>query len=113
MLQDLSYGRLENEFYNREPQPEDPVLCFQNQQILLKRDEQGGISLPTVAEAEICVSGSPSWFAEGFRYVFRMQGNNYFLWLGELEENNCNGYCLEPIRLLRYQGLPCSGALQC
>ena len=112
MLQDLSFGKLENEFYNLEPQPEDFLLCFQNHQILLKHGENGAISIPTVAEAEVWTTDWHSWSDKGFRYVFRMQGNNYFLWLGDLEETGCDGYCLEPIRMLRYQGLDdlCFGA---
>lgn len=105
MLQDLSFGRLENEFYNLAPQPGDFVLCFQNHQILLKHEDDDKISIPTAAEAEAWAVGWHSWSEEGFRYVFRMQGNNYFLWLGDLETGNCGGCSLEPIRMLRYQGL--------
>ena len=49
MMQDLSFGKLENEFHNQQPQPEDLVICFQNQQILLHRAEDNSISFPTVA----------------------------------------------------------------
>ena len=112
MLQDLSFGKLENEFYNLEPQPEDFLLCFQNHQILLKQQENASVSIPTVAEAEAWTTDWHSWSPEGFRYVFRMQGSNYFLWLGDLQEKEYDGYRLEPIRMLRYQGLDdlCFGA---
>lgn len=105
MLQDLSYGRLENEFCNAAPQPGDVVICFQDQQVLLNRQEDNKISFPTVAEVEAWSSTWQNWFAEGLRYVFRMQDKNYFLWLGELTEKEYGTYRLEPIRLLRYKGL--------
>jgi len=112
MLQDLSYGRLENEFRNIAPQPEDFVICFQNQQILLKRAEDNEISVPTVTEAESWIPQWNHWFEEGLRYVFRMQDQNFFLWLGDLEEKEYGAYGFEPIRLLRYKGLSdlCFGA---
>lgn len=105
MVQDLAFGKLENEFHNLTPQPEDFVICFQNQQILLKREEDNHFLCPTVAELESWCSHCRTWFAEGFRYVFRMQEKNYFLWLGDLEESFCEGYCFESIRLLRYKGI--------
>jgi len=104
MLQDLSFGKLENEFYNLPPQPEDIAICFQNQQILVKR-EDNQIIFPTVAEAEVWTSNWKNWFAEGLRYVFRMQEKNYFLWLGDVEAPADERYCFEPIRMLRYQGM--------
>ena len=88
MLQDLSYGRLENEFQNIAPRPDDFVICFQNHRILMKRDKDNTVSFPAFAEAETWAGDWQNWFAEGFRYVFRMQEKNYFLWLGDLEEKD-------------------------
>ena len=112
MLQDLSFGRLENEFHNIAPQPEDFVICFQNQQILLKRTEENEISVPTVGEAESWIPEWSQWFDEGLRYVFRMQEKNYFLWLGDLEDKDYGDYRFESIRMLRYKGISdlCFGA---
>ena len=81
MMQDLSYGRLENEFRNLQPGSDDLVICFQNHQILLKREEDNRLSLPTVAEVTPWTGNWRPWFSEGMRYVFRMQDQNYFLWL--------------------------------
>ena len=105
MLQDLSYGKLENEFHNLQPGAEDLLICFQNNQILLKREEDNTILLPTIGEAEVWAGEWKSWFAEGFRYVFRMQEKNYFLWLGDLEETQYGAYSFEPMRMLRYKGV--------
>ena len=98
MLQDLDFGRLENEFHNIQPQTGDTVICFQKQQILLK---QGADVFPTYAEVSGWVSDRQGWFADGFRYVFRMQDQNYFLWLGELEERDYGSFHFVPVRTLR------------
>ena len=105
MMQDLSFGKLENEFRNQPPQPEDLVICFQNQQILLHRAEDNSISFPRVAELDPWTETWKPWFAEGFRYVFRMQEKNYFLWLGDVPEQEYGAYSFEPMRMLRYKGI--------
>ena len=105
MLQDLSYGRLENEFYNIAPKEEDFVICFQKNQIFLKREGDDRFLIPTVGEVSPLAENWKTWFDEGFRYVFRMQGKNYFLWLGDLTEELWEEYALEPIRMLRYKGV--------
>jgi len=103
MLQDLSFGRLENEFHDIAPQPEDYVICFRNNKILFRREAGDTIAFPTVEEVEVWATGWNRWFTEGLRYVFRMQEKNYFLWLGDVEENFCESYSFEPIRMLRYK----------
>ena len=105
MMQDLSFGKLENEFHNQQPQPEDLVICFQNQQILLHRAEDNSISFPTVAELVPWMENWQPWFAEGLRYVFRMQDQNYFLWLGDIPEQEYGAYNFEAMRMLRYKGI--------
>lgn len=105
MLQDLTYGRLENEFYDLKPRQEDLVICFRNNHVLLKQVAEDHYLLPTASEMFPLTEHWHSWFAEGFRYVFRIQETNFFLWLGEVNEEDCGAYCFEPIRLLRYKGV--------
>lgn len=105
MLQDLSVGRLENEFYNLQPGSEDLVICFQNNQVLLKKGEDGQYLLPTVGEVSALSEDWQRWFPEGFRYVFRIAQTNFFLWLGYTDAEDCGIFCFEPIRLLRYKGV--------
>jgi NAD+ diphosphatase len=85
MLQDLTYGRLENEFYDRKETDEDLVICIQNHQILLKRMGEFQVSYPTVAEVRNWSEENKwnSWREAQFQYVFRMQDVNYFLWMGD------------------------------
>ena len=90
MLQDLEYGRLENEFRNQPPMAEDIVICFQNQQILLKQGSED--VFPTFEEVSALAENWTNWYEQGFRYVFRMQEQNYFLWLGDLAEGEYGDY---------------------
>ena len=73
MLQDLAYGRLENEYRPVPPREGDLVLCFRGQDVLLHRSEENTLTLPTVAlfpGAEL-------------RYAFRLHDRGYYLLFGE------------------------------
>ena len=85
MLQDLPFGRLENEFRNLHPEKDDIVVCFRNNDVLLKRGEFDALSLPTCAEVGewAYTNNWEHWNEEAFQYVFRMQDVNYFIWMGE------------------------------
>ena len=48
MLQDMEFGRLENEFRNITANPEDIILCFRDGQVLLRRDGDDSLTLPTL-----------------------------------------------------------------
>lgn len=101
MLQDLTSGRLENEFRNLQPQAEDIVLCFQNQQMLLKSSGHGIADFPTYSEVSRWANKWSNWFTAGFRYVFRMQDQNYFVWLGSLAEEEYGDFRFAPVRSFR------------
>ncbi len=103
MLQDLPYGRLENEFRSLLPQKEDIVICFQNQQILLNHGSDN--VFPSYSEVSQWAEGWTNWFADGFRYVFRLENRNYFLWLGDIKEGEYTDYGFVPVRMLR-ESLP-------
>ena len=105
MLQDLSVGQLENAFSNLKPQADDLVICFRNNQLLLKCGEDNSYQIPTIGELSALPEHGQSWFAEGFQYVFRICEKNFFLWLGDLEEGVEEIFRFEPIRLLRYKGM--------
>ena len=90
MLQDLDAGRLENEFQNITAQAEDRILCFQDGQILLHRSQDDSLTLPTLAQ--MGGFGNP-------RYLFRMHGQNYFLWTTDAPI--VPDFTYEPTRQLR------------
>jgi NAD+ diphosphatase len=100
MLQELTYGRLENEFYNRKPEENDLVICVKKNQILLKREDEFKITYPNVAMVEKWGKdhGWSAWRTEKLQYVFRMQDVNYFLWMGETGETGDDSYHYEEIR---------------
>ena len=102
MLQDLAQGRLENEFHNLLPGPEDIVICFRNQQILLKHGEA---VFPTFSEVKVWSENWKPWYGDGFRYVFRLREQNYFLWLGDVEADENADCRFAHVRMLR-EGLP-------
>lgn len=102
MLQELTFGRLENEFYDRKVTDEDLVICVKNNRILVKRTEEINVEYPTVAAVR-CWAEEKEWNAwkeEHFQYVFRMQDANYFLWMGDAGDPGDITYQYEEIRQL-------------
>ena len=96
MLQDMANGRWENEFYNIAPMPEDRILCFHQGQILLRRNADSSLTLPSL-------SRMAAWETPVTqpRYLFRMEGQNYFLWTDAAPASPDDGFAYEPVRQLR------------
>ena len=95
MLQDMTNGRLENEFYDLPAQAEDTIICIHQGNVLLSRGEDDTLTLPTLAQmAQWQVSAAP-------RYLFRMQEHNYFLWTDDAPATLDGGFGYEPVRQLR------------
>ena len=103
MLQDMPFGRLENEFRVFPPKQGDIALCFRGNAVLLKRNPDDTLELPVIGTAA-CRDKDGSWSAWGedsFRYIFRMEGKNYYLWMGEAGEPEDPAYGFESTRQLR------------
>ena len=94
MLQDMTFGRLENEFRNITAKPEDIVLCFQAGQVLLSRGADDSLILPTLSQIAVAETTVPP------RYLFRMHGQNFFLWT-DATPSSPVGFSYEPVRTLR------------
>ena len=73
MLQDLEYGRLENEYRPTFPRENDCVLCFRGPDVLLYRQENGALELPTAAQI------ASWWSTQPLRYGFRIHETCYYL----------------------------------
>ena len=102
MLQDLAYGRLENEFHNWQPSPEDTVVCVGQSGILIQRDDDDTLHLPRWENVQTWIGSSwTSWGEKQLCYIFRLQKKNYFLWLGQAGECPAEAYRYESPRLLR------------
>ena len=95
MLQDLPGGRLLNEFRDPEPKPEDVVVCFRENTVIIHRDAEDALRLPTVKEAVAGVA----WGEKPLRYIFRLQKKNYYLFMGDGAA--FEDYVEEPVRTLR------------
>lgn len=88
MIQELPYGRLENEFYDKKATDADLVICVRKGEFLLKNTEEG-TSYPTVAEVKEWAQKNNwnAWRDEAFQYVFHMMDADYYLWMGEAGES--------------------------
>ena len=94
MLQDMAFGRLENEFRNITAVPADTVLCFQEGQVLLRREADDTLTLPTLSQiANTETAALP-------RYLFRMHECSFFLWT-DAAPVSLDGFAFEPVRMLR------------
>ena len=103
MLQDLSFGRLENEFHNQEATGQDIAVCFRGSDILLQRDSADQLTLPTVAQVSLWAQSNhwTAWNSCAFRYIFRMQDRNYILWMGAAGDPEDPQFQYESVRQLR------------
>ena len=103
MLQDLLFGKLENEFYNQQPSGEDAAVCITGSRVLIRRDASNALGLPCISEAQKWSddNGWDCWNQDRFRYVFRMQDVNYYLWMGQAGLCDGSDYQYEEIRQLR------------
>ena len=101
MLQDLDFGRLDNQFHPTAICDEDIVICVQWSSLLVHRESDDRLCLPTWAQVRSWSGNWNHWFDQPVQYVFTMQDVHYFLWMGEAgtPENNCFAY--EPAMSLR------------
>lgn len=103
MLQDLSFGKLYNEFKITQPSAEDIVICIQDSSVLIKRNPDDSLELPRYSEVSLWAESGTwqHWKNEQYRYIFQLQDVNYFLWMGEAGTCQAPGYGYESTRQLR------------
>lgn len=103
MLQDLEFGRLENEFRSMEPTENDVIVCFRDNEILINRNDNNELQLPTYKNVRQWADDHAwtSWNTKQIQYIFRMHGVNYFLWMGESGDCPDTAYAYEATRTLR------------
>ena len=101
MLQDLAYGQLENEFLHTLPEKRDWVLCVQGNHILICREKNESLHLPTVEQVLGWSGNWDRWGEAPLQYAFRLHGENYFLWMGEAGDCPDNSFSYSPARSFR------------
>ena len=101
MLQDLPFGRLENEYNPVPPVASDRVICFRDGTVLVSRLKNEALVLPSVAQVRQWRGGWEAWFPDGLQYAFRLQDRNYYLWLGPAGDCPDGEYGFVPVRQLR------------
>ena len=103
MLQDMTEGRLENEYRDTLPQAEDCVLCVRGSGILLQRLADNTLVLPTVEKVRRWADAKrwTSWQECPLGYGFRHLGRNWFLWMGEPGDVTDPAFDYENVRDLR------------
>ena len=103
MLQDLDFGRLENEFRNAEPTENDIVVCFRGSDILINRNENNELTLPAYKDVQKWADAETwkNWFDKKMQYIFRLHDVNYFLFMGEAGDCPDASYSYEATRGLR------------
>ena len=101
MLQDLDFGQLDNQYREKTPAPEDTVVCIRGKDILIARDGQDRLTLPAWEQAQQWSKNWTDWGIGTFRYAFRMQDVNYFLYMGEADSPEDSAFSYEPAATLR------------
>lgn len=87
MLQDLAFGRLENEYRPVPPRDPDAVLSFRDSFLLVRILNNGALEFPTVSQ----IGGE-------LRYAFRLHEVNCYLTENAEETGD---FCYVPLRSLR------------
>ena len=101
MIQDLDFGYLDNHYTKQTPIDGDIVICIKGKDVLVFRDENNSLILPTWKEVKCWCDSWPNWIEEKIQYVFTLQGKKYFLWLGQAGEYKDDKYSYEPVMNLR------------
>ena len=103
MLQDLAFGRLENEYRVVQPTEDATCVCFRDNKILVARDHNDALRLPTYAQTMEWAQeqGWNHWNDEPVQYVFRLHDVDYFIWMGESGESSDERYAYEIVRDVR------------
>lgn len=103
MLQDLSFGKLENEYRHPQPGKDALTLCFQDGSVLLQRMQDDSLALPAFADANRWAHENcwQCWSEDRFHYLFRLQGVDCFLWMGNAGLCPDSAYAYESVRKLR------------
>ena len=101
MLQDLDFGHLDNQYHKENPNDNDIVICVQGKGMLVHRESNDELSLPTWGQVKEWNKDWTHWHEDAVQYIFTLQDVHYFLWMGEAGEPGSDYYTYEPAMSLR------------
>ena len=101
MIQDLDFGKMDNQYHPQQMMQDDTVVCFQDGAVLVRRDEQGVLHLPTWQQVSTWCDGWDRWREDRCAYIFNLQDVNYFLWMGRAGACDDPGFAYEKVATLR------------
>lgn len=101
MLQDLPWGHLDNQYHPQTPGAVDVMLCFRGGQVLLRRAGDA-LMLPTYGAVFQWKRTWESWGVGEIQYLFELQAQKYFLWMGEAGEPEDDAFAYESVASLRH-----------
>ena len=108
MLQDLEFGHLDNQYHKKLPQSEDIVLCMRKADILICRDCEDHLTLPTWEQVHAVCRPWHRWSSEmRTQFVFSLQGKDYYLWMGEAGGSTVSPTSLPP-HCVRWSARKCA-----
>ncbi len=99
MLQDLDFGHLDNQYHEKTPHAQDRVLCMRGGDILIGRDADDTLHIPTWKQVKEVCKDWHRWGGMEMQFVFSMQEEDYYLWMGEAGE--LDGFSYESAATLR------------
>ncbi|MBP3385215.1 MAG: NAD(+) diphosphatase [Firmicutes bacterium] len=103
MIQDLDFGKLDNQYLPLDINDEDFVVCVCGSKLLAACDENDILTLPTWKQVREWSSAEDwkLWTDCPVKYAFNMQGQNYFLWMGEAGQPGDDRFKYEGTRYYR------------
>ena len=101
MIQDLDFGKLDNQYHPQQPHDTDTMVCFRGGEVLLRRDEQGILHLPTWRQVSAWCSEWNCWNEQKCAYIFNLQEANFFLWMGKAGDCSDPDFAYEKVATLR------------
>ena len=101
MIQDLDFGKLDNQYHPQQPHDADTMVCFRGGEVLLQRDAQGILHLPTWQQVRAWSSAWEKWNEQESTYIFNLQDNNFFLWMGKAGDCPDPDFAYEKVATLR------------
>lgn len=94
MIQDIEPKQMHIEYTDKNPQNEAFVFHFYNRKVLVKRNEAGLYTLPTLKECKDAIT------SDSLPYLFRIDQIEYYLCLNE-KEAMISGFSYENVQILR------------